>query len=467
MAKSPARQLISLSKQILHDPVKFTVPNVSKGLKNLIEGMMNKDPANRISIQKAMCHPWMVTNRKNFAGSDVLDFDSSTPQTLNNERYQFPQIKVTCDDIFKSVNQLNLSDSENSCDRIVNEQEVDWRIKSFSKSRDIEDDCPESSTVSSIHDENDSQVHEAQLIDFSQSNSSLEKNCSEEVTFPSCLPLSGGTTDKLNRLRITYSSQQGSRRVQEDCIGLQINTGSGRTIVGIFDGHCGKESAKILQATLLQRLDIIPLHADIFEAQCKRTFKNIDRNLCEKLRESDDRSGSTAIFVIFKSNEMIVGNVGDSSAILYSSGNIVSLNELHRLSNISEYNRVTQFNDFICKERINGVLAVTRSFGDAQHKDIGKECAIDPIPEITRRHIRSIDDFMVIGSDGLFDVFKKSEIVHIVKAKLIHFGGNCSDTVDFLVKEGIRRGSCDNISAILVFMNQNEDTNKDIAIIRR
>jgi protein phosphatase 1L len=63
--------------------------------------------------------------------------------------------------------------------------------------------------------------------------------------------------------------------------------------------------------------------------------------------------------------------------------------------------------------RINGELAVTRSFGDFKHSESG----VIATPEITHRHLTNKDKYLIIGSDGFWNVTKKLKRVLNKKKK--------------------------------------------------
>ena len=85
--------------------------------------------------------------------------------------------------------------------------------------------------------------------------------------------------------------------------------------------------------------------------------------------------------------------------------------------------------------RIAGVLAVTRSFGDIEFKTLPAECEVSTdagtegsgeggnsdsqtlgaspvlaLPEVVERQIATEDEFLVLGTDGLWDVMGSQEV---------------------------------------------------------
>jgi serine/threonine protein phosphatase PrpC len=75
--------------------------------------------------------------------------------------------------------------------------------------------------------------------------------------------------------------------------------------------------------------------------------------------------------------------------------------------------------------RVMNRLAITRAFGDFEFKTIsvdGKEHRRDYItsdPEVRMSEMDPFtDEFIVMGSDGLYDKFTSQEVVNFIKANL-------------------------------------------------
>jgi len=157
-----------------------------------------------------------------------------------------------------------------------------------------------------------------------------------------------------------------------------------------------------------------------------------------------NESGSCAIIVLIVEDTCYVVNVGDSRAILsLNNGKTVQqLSQDHKPNREDEavriffsggclYSRqsdqsVTQYWNMADLKNKNtektlrvfpGGLAITRSFGDARSKlnDLnGNPNAIICEPEINEFKITNKHDFIVIGSDGIFDKLSNEEISQIV-----------------------------------------------------
>jgi serine/threonine protein phosphatase PrpC len=104
--------------------------------------------------------------------------------------------------------------------------------------------------------------------------------------------------------------------------------------------------------------------------------------------------------------------------------------------------------------RVNGNLALARAIGDRAERP-----AISAEPEIstTLLHPR-LDEFVVIATDGLWDVMSSSHVVAYIHALLEqnHDDNDSYATRDeiahLLVEEALRRGSSDNISVVIIWL---------------
>jgi protein phosphatase 2C len=93
--------------------------------------------------------------------------------------------------------------------------------------------------------------------------------------------------------------------------------------------------------------------------------------------------------------------------------------------------------------RVEGVLAVTRSIGDCAYP-----CVICD-PAITSREITQTDEFIVLGSDGLFQALIYEEICAFVRSALRE-QKNLNDICKSLVEAALATGVQDNVSAVII-----------------
>lgn len=97
---------------------------------------------------------------------------------------------------------------------------------------------------------------------------------------------------------------------------------------------------------------------------------------------------------------------------------------------------------------MNGVLAVSRAFGNRLLRSV-----IRPDAEITSRELSRDDEFLVIASDGLWDVLKNKDVADVVYSmagSVCSMPGGCTAIAEELARTAILRGSMDNVTCIVI-----------------
>ncbi|KAJ6737671.1 CATALYTIC/PROTEIN PHOSPHATASE TYPE 2C [Salix viminalis] len=197
-------------------------------------------------------------------------------------------------------------------------------------------------------------------------------------------------------------SRRGEKGVNQDCCIVWEGFGCQADMVfcGIFDGH-GSWGHFVAKKELGQHRKI-----DSFS------------------------SGTTALTVVRQGELIFVANVGDSRAVLATTGDDGSLVPVQLTVDFKpnlpqEAERILQCNGRVfCLNDEPGVhrvwlpdadspgLAMSRAFGDYCVKDFG----LISVPEVTQMRITSKDQFVVLATDGVWDVISNQEAVQIVSS---------------------------------------------------
>ncbi|KAG0163538.1 Protein phosphatase 2C 1 [Apophysomyces sp. BC1015] len=182
----------------------------------------------------------------------------------------------------------------------------------------------------------------------------------------------------------------------------------------IFDGHAGKATAEWcgenFHKTLAECLD---RHATKPVAEIlNATFLQVDEQVNEK---EGKFSGCTAVVAFVQNSEdkkrvLHIGNVGDARAVLCRNGKAVRLSYDHKGSDAQEAKRIVDLGGFMMNNRVNGVLAVTRSLGDSVMKEF-----VVGNPYTAQTELQKDDDFLILACDGLWDVCEDQDAVDLVK----------------------------------------------------
>uniref|UniRef100_A0A0C9S124 TSA: Wollemia nobilis Ref_Wollemi_Transcript_28262_2452 transcribed RNA sequence n=1 Tax=Wollemia nobilis TaxID=56998 RepID=A0A0C9S124_9CONI len=159
-----------------------------------------------------------------------------------------------------------------------------------------------------------------------------------------------------------------------------------------------------------------------------KAFKVMDKEL--RLHPTIDCfcSGTTAVTLVKQGQDLVIGNVGDSRAVLGTRGENNSLNAVQLTVDLKpnlprEAERIRQ-----CKGRVFALhdepevarvwlphndspgLAMARAFGDFCLKDFG----LIAVPDISYHRLTERDEFIVMATDGIWDVLSNKEVVDIV-----------------------------------------------------
>lgn len=171
-------------------------------------------------------------------------------------------------------------------------------------------------------------------------------------------------------------------------------------------------------------------------------------------------SGTTSISVLLRKqgNDRILyaANAGDARAVLNRDGKAVRLSYDHKGSDEGETQRIVDAGGFVVLNRVNGILAVTRSLGDHAMKDyvIGD-------PHLTEIKLEPTDKHVIIACDGLWDVASDQEAVDLVIAET-----DAQKMSDKLLVHALRNGSTDNISVMVSYWSWPASTSLSSTVIR-
>ncbi|KAL2490444.1 putative protein phosphatase 2C 73 [Abeliophyllum distichum] len=289
-------------------------------------------------------------------------------------------------------------------------------------------------------------------------------------------------------------SKRGQKGVNQDCCVVWEEFGFQEDMIfcGVFDGHgpWGHFVAKrvreslpssllcnwqetLVEASLDPDFDLESdkkLHKfNIWKHSYLKTCASVDQELEHHRKIDSFYSGTTALTIVRQGELIFIANVGDSRAVLATtsdSGNLVpvQLTVDFKPNLPQEAERIIQCKGKVfCLHDEPGVhrvwlpdeespgLAMSRAFGDFCVKDFG----LISVPEVTQRHITSKDQFVVLATDGVWDVVSNQEAVQIVSTTLDR-GKSAKRLVECAVRawKKKRRGiAIDDISAIVLYFH--------------
>eukprot|EP00258_Populus_trichocarpa_P049681 XP_024465700.1 probable protein phosphatase 2C 41 isoform X2 [Populus trichocarpa] len=301
-------------------------------------------------------------------------------------------------------------------------------------------------------------------------------------------------------------SKRGQKGINQDSLVVWEEFGCQEDMIfcGIFDGHgpwghfVSKRVRESVPSSLLckwqETLSLTSLgmdfemdldrnlhQFDIWKQSYLKTYAAIDHELKQHPEIDSFCSGSTALTIIKQGEHLVITNVGDSRAVLATTDDDGCLVPLQLTIDFKpnlpeEAERITQSKGRVfCLHDEPGVyrvwmpngktpgLSLSRAFGDHCVKDFG----LVSEPDVTRRNISSRDQFVILATDGVWDVISNQEAVQVVSLtpdreesakRLVE----CAGRAWRYKKKGI---AMDDISAICLFFHPSPSQQIDPQLI--
>nr|GMC76927.1 probable protein phosphatase 2C 52 [Ipomoea batatas] len=262
-------------------------------------------------------------------------------------------------------------------------------------------------------------------------------------------------------------TQQGRKGINQDAMLVWEDfMGEDVTFCGVFDGHgpyghmVSRKVRDALPLKLLSylqpcetkydgsganccngnpKLDVVDPHKagavedkvdSLWREAFLKSYKAMDKELRSHPNLDCFCSGSTAVTIVKQGSNLFMGNIGDSRAILASKASNDSMEAIQLTVDLKpdlpkEAERIKR-----CKGRVFALqdepevqrvwlpfddapgLAMARAFGDFCLKEYG----VISIPEFSHRVLTDRDKFIVLASDGVWDVLSNEEVVEIVSS---------------------------------------------------
>ncbi|CAL5225273.1 g8068 [Coccomyxa viridis] len=307
--------------------------------------------------------------------------------------------------------------------------------------------------------------------------------------------------DLYGTLDFGASSAQGPRESMEDCAYVIPRARCGFLFAAVFDGHSGFAAAQYLSEHLYDCFsDAIDEGA--YGPECSideretggiccpvelssllaDSFRETDQKLLSWLQSSapDDEknAGATATIALVRRDKLVIANVGDSRAVLSRKGQAVDLTTEHRVTGSgptveAEVHRVEDVGGWIEDGRVCDVIAVSRAFGDREFKGDGAKSMLqrgvseewwdqefadskditgnllEATPDVVEAPVREDDEFLILATDGLWDVVTSHEAVTMARSDFKK-RKSAEYIADRLTKVALQRRTEDNVSVVVV-----------------
>lgn len=233
-------------------------------------------------------------------------------------------------------------------------------------------------------------------------------------------------------------------------------------LTAVYDGHGGRDIVDYLERNFSKNVAQELNHDDDapISTRLERAFLLTD---IQSRKANLMTSGATVVMCLVKrasaepgAHVTIIGaNCGDARAVLSCTvdkngaacaSRATRLTFDHRADDKGESMRIEAAGGFVYAKRVLGILAVARSLGDHGLKEY-----VIAKPYVSETTLTKAEgQFVIVACDGLWDVMKDQEAVDMVRE--IAATDPKDSVAEVLVQEAVKRGSTDNITAIVAWL---------------
>ncbi|GLD91560.1 hypothetical protein PINS_up000093 [Pythium insidiosum] len=230
-----------------------------------------------------------------------------------------------------------------------------------------------------------------------------------------------------------------------------------------------RDAVASIDAEELSRDDAIEALWNESDAAVRKAFVDgflrTDAQILQKTSVTRDGSTAVAVWIVGQKPSALtlyVTNLGDSRAVLCRDGKALALTRDHKPSLPDERHRILKAGGFVAEfhgvarvfsaagaglsidRQASTYLAVSRALGDRSLKS--PTPCVSAEPEIKRVPVLDDDLFIVLATDGVWDVMTNQEAVEIAMKSF----GDPAGGAAAIVREAYRRNSHDNITATVI-----------------
>ena len=233
----------------------------------------------------------------------------------------------------------------------------------------------------------------------------------------------------------SYNSNKGRKEKNEDAISVSKNK-QGAVIAVVCDGvgsHSNAAySSNYIVATLEKEWqDLIFANFNNMKNWLYERIEQLNKELFEKSQRKNKKMGTTIVTVAIFDNQVVVYNIGDSSA--------------YGLTRDNEMNVLTVEDSFVGALISAGAITEEEAKNHPERHVLTQAIATKENIDL-HTFIDDVNnyDYLLLCSDGLTNMVENEEIQNIVRNNELTFA------VDDLIDKCVKRGGVDNISVAII-----------------
>lgn len=238
--------------------------------------------------------------------------------------------------------------------------------------------------------------------------------------------------------------------------------------IGVFDGHGGSGAssfiARQLHAKIAKNLEASEvdsiLNTNTVNA-VKRSFEETEKDFEKFASAPVDTSGSCAAVALICGRDILVAHCGDCRTVIRSCGETICSTKDHRVEDANETRRIKQMGGVVVDGRLSGILSPSRCFGDFDVKQTIPANILVATPDVARYSVDlgvvgKFNSFLVMATDGLWDVMEVEEVLNFVERVLRRTGS--ADVAAQRLVETASKNNHDDVTVVIVAWQRVKDT---------
>ena len=233
----------------------------------------------------------------------------------------------------------------------------------------------------------------------------------------------------------SYNSNKGRKEKNDDAVSVSKNK-QGAVIGIVCDGVGSHSNAAYSSNYIVSTLekewqDLTFANFNNMKNWLYDRIENLNSELYNKSKDNQKKMGTTIVTVAIFDNQVVVYNIGDSSAYGLTKDNVMNI--------------VTVEDSFVGALISAGVITEEEAKSHPEKHVLTQALATrDNIDLHTFIDDVSNYDYFLLCSDGLTNMIEKEEIQNIVR------NGDLSIAVNKLIDKCVERGGVDNISVAII-----------------
>ncbi|KAG9152010.1 hypothetical protein Leryth_002270 [Lithospermum erythrorhizon] len=215
-----------------------------------------------------------------------------------------------------------------------------------------------------------------------------------------------------NAPEVGVFSCKGKKTFMEDTHKIVSFPESNKGFFGVYDGHGGSKAAEFVAKHLDSNIHKMLGNSsgnETKEEVVKAAYLKTD----EEFLKQGISSGACCVTALIEEKHILVSNLGDCRAVLCRGGVAEALTKDHKAGSDEERKRIQDQGGYVDVHRgawrVHGILAVSRSIGDAHLKNW-----VSAEPDTKTIHLTPDMEYLVLASDGLWEKVGNQEAVNII-----------------------------------------------------